>query len=304
MSNSTTTEAATRDASAASRSHSRAAPVTLVVERRVRASARSPSSRAVALATMFGVAPDGSGPLRPIEVESDAARSREREILPRTTLEFRPGEITLVTGPSGAGKSSLLHAIRDAASLSSSSRSSRPPIVVELEHAPGDDGAAGMKADGDVEESDRALVDLVGSTLEDATRALARAGLADAFVMLRSPREVSEGQRHRFALARLYDAVESRIAETDEADSKSGDGGQEPGEAPPPPLILALADEFGAALDRATAEVVAMNLRRWLDSQVVASRVCVVLATPRVELVEALEPEVVVEVGVSSCRSD
>ena len=53
---------------------------------------------------------------------------------------------------------------------------------------------------------------------------------------------------------------------------------------------MVLADEFGATLDRLTAQVIARNIRKW----VTRSRVCFVAATTHDDLLEALAPDTLI----------
>lgn len=120
---------------------------------------------------------------------------------------------------------------------------------------------------------DRPLVDaLPMPRLEDRLRLLSVAGLGDAPVMLRRPSELSDGQRYRLRLAHAMALAE--------ADHNAA-------------LRVVLADEFAATLDRRTASNVASQLRKWVRRQ---SSVCVVCATTHDDLLEPLEPDVLVEV--------
>ena len=135
-------------------------------------------------------------------------------------LALRPATITLIAGPSGAGKSTLLRATRAA-------HPSRRWINLATIAAP-----------------DVPLVDCFADLpLRDALALLARVGLGEAWTYLRTPGELSEGQRWRFRLAlALHDAARH------ERDA---------------PVIAC--DEFAAVLDRVTALIVAHRLRRAID---------------------------------------
>ncbi|MCL4197794.1 MAG: AAA family ATPase [Phycisphaerales bacterium] len=117
---------------------------------------------------------------------------------------------------------------------------------------------------------DRPIIEQVGSTVEEAALILSLAGLADAFAMLRRPSELSDGQRYRLGLARLIE----RATHAEELAE-----------------IVILADEFGATLDRLTAAAAARNVRRWVDR---SPRVCFIAATTHEDLIEALEPDVLI----------
>ncbi len=244
-------------------------PLSITVEHRVPAAPRPcgdvapPSPRVAAVAAMFGLGLDAD---------------RAVAVLPPTTLHLRPGRVIFVTGPSGGGKTTLLRRVAQALA-------DRPGVtVLDLSHLP--------------EPAEVPLVDAVDGgalPLGRALRLLSLAGLNDAFVMLRRPAELSDGQRHRFRLARAMARVEMTAA-----------GG----------LVVVLADEFGATLDRTTAAVLARNVRRWVkgccgdsgensgDTRRFADSasawgafggVCFVAATTHDDLLEPLEPDVLIE---------
>jgi ABC-type ATPase with predicted acetyltransferase domain len=204
-----------------------------------RPDAAEPSGRVVEVAAMFGL---GLDPGQPIT------------LVPPTTLTLRPGQVVFITGPSGGGKSTLLRLIREG--LAGQADVQRldfdqlpPPAEVALVDAI-DDGVLPLDA---------------------ALRLLSLAGLNDAFVMLRRPDELSDGQRYRFDLARTMVRAES---------------------ADPDVWTVVLADEFGATLDRVAAAALARNLRRWVRQ---SGRVCFVAATTHDDLLEPLAPDVLIE---------
>ena len=88
-----------------------------------------------------------------------------------------------------------------------------------------------------------------------------RLGVSEARLLLRTPHELSEGQRYRFRLAFALSHQEAS------------------------PFVLA--DEFSATLDRPLAKVVAFNLRKL----VTRTGVGVLAATTHEDIVEDLAPD-------------
>lgn len=203
---------------------------TISIERTV-PTAVQPSDRVLEVAAMFGLGVD---------------EQRQLPVVPHTDLNLRGGEIIFITGPSGSGKSTILRCI--------------------------DDEVCGCLRFEDVlrPDDDRPIIEQIGATIEEAALILSLAGLADAFVMLRRPSELSDGQRYRFGLARLIE----RATHADELAE-----------------IVVLADEFGATLDQLTACVVARNVRQWVSR---SPRVCFVAATTHEDLIDALDPDVAI----------
>ena len=130
---------------------------------------------------------------------------------------------------------------------------------------------------------DRPLVDALGLPFAEGLSLLARCGLAEPRLMLRTPSELSDGQRFRFRLAFAL------------AHRPGGDT----------PHILAV-DEFTAVLDRTLARVIAFNVRRLCD----ATGTGFLLATTHEDVADDLRPDVHVrcrldgrvEVGASQSR--
>lgn len=205
-----------------------------------------PSANVMQVAAMFGLGIDDQ---------------RELDIIPQTALDIEPNTIMFITGISGGGKSTLLQQIHQACHEQDVS-------VIrfdELDDLP-----------------DRPLVDCFAElTLSRTMALLSLAGLNDAFVMLRKPSELSDGQRYRLRLAQTMAMCEPSDL----------DGFDQAGDEPA--LQVIIADEFGATLDRLTAKILAGNVRRWVDRQ----PVCFIAATTHDDLLEPLEPDVVIEKG-------
>lgn len=156
-------------------------------------------------------------------------------------LDIRPGDVVYITGQSGAGKSLLLR---------------------DLERQMIDRGMTTANID-KVTLEDRPLIDQIGKDTNDGIRIMQLAGINDAYIWVRKPHELSDGQRYRFRLAKLIET-----------------GAQ-----------VWCADEYMAVLDRTAACVIAYT------TQKVARRVgaTVLVATTHTDLVADLGPDLVVE---------
>lgn len=157
-------------------------------------------------------------------------------------VEINQGDVVYITGQSGSGKSQLLR---------------------ELASQMTDNGL--MVADIDqVELSDVPLIDQVGETMQDAIEILSRAGINDAYLAIRRPQELSDGQRYRLRLAKLLM-------------NNSAD--------------VWIADEFGAILDRVTAKAVAFNAQKFARSQ----GKTLMVATTHTDITDELAPNLRIE---------
>jgi uncharacterized protein len=200
-------------------------------------SAVEPSPNVLEVAGMFGLG-----------IQQD----RRIQLIPPTGLVLKPGRIVFVTGASGSGKSTILRLIREQLQERDDTHllcfDALPPI------------------------EDRPLVDCFPNRpLAQTLRLLSLAGLNDAFVMLRKPSQLSDGQRYRLRLAQVMAMVEADVM--------------------PGMTKVVLADEFGATLDRVTAKVIARNVRKWVNT----TGVCFVAATTHDDLLEPLEPDTLIE---------
>ncbi|WP_375292235.1 ATP-binding cassette domain-containing protein [Sphingomonas melonis] len=167
---------------------------------------------------------------------------REFTVLDNVVVDVNRGDVVYICGQSGAGKSVLLR---------------------ELAAKLGEAGEAVANIDQVELQPDKALIDQVGDdSLADAIRLLSVAGLSDAYLYIRKPGELSDGQRYRFRLAKLVE------------------GGAD----------VWVADEFGAVLDRVTAKIVAWNLAKVAR----AHGKTLIVATTHTDLQEELAPSLTI----------
>lgn len=156
-------------------------------------------------------------------------------------LRIKRGDVVYITGQSGAGKSVLLRDLTQ----QMKDRGLKVAVLddVVLEPVP--------------------LTDQIGETQKKGLEHMATTGINDAYLYIRKPGELSDGQRYRFRLAK---AIETG------AD-------------------VWVADEFLAVLDRTSAKAIAYALQK------AARRVgaTVMVATTHHDLVDDLGPDLIVE---------
>jgi hypothetical protein len=167
---------------------------------------------------------------------------KEFVVFDNLELQIRDGDIVYITGQSGGGKSVLLREL--AAQMAGRGRS-----VVNLDQIALD--------------PNKPLIDQIGTDTNHAIQLLGAAGINDAYLYVRKPGELSDGQRYRFRLAK---AIES--------------GAQ-----------VWVADEFLAVLDRTAAKVIAFSLQKTARR----AGATVLVATTHTDMVEDLCPDLVIE---------
>ena len=204
-----------------------------------------PSERVLRVAEMFGIGAD---------------ESYEVTLYDGLALDIRPGDVVYVTGPSGSGKSVLLRCLAE--ELGRARPNVRCVDLAEVEPPP-----------------DQSVIDGLAVEFETALRLVSTAGLADAFLLLRRPGSLSDGQRWRLRLAH---ALACLLA------PRHGGPGRDRNEAEPARLLIA--DELASTLDRLCARAVAYRLRRVADRW----GVTILAASAHDDLVEDLAPDVLV----------
>jgi len=155
-------------------------------------------------------------------------------------LQIKRGDVVYITGQSGAGKSVLLREL----TRQMQERGLKTAVLDEtlLEPIP--------------------LIDQIGDSTKKGLEYMATTGINDAYLYIRKPGELSDGQRYRF---RLSKAIETG------AD-------------------VWVADEFLAVLDRTTAKAIAFAVQK------AARRVgaTVLVATTHADLRDDLGPDLIV----------
>lgn len=166
---------------------------------------------------------------------------RDFVIYDNLEIEAQAGDVIYINGQSGSGKSLVLREL-------ASQLMDRGYKVANLD---------------DIRFENVPLVDQIGKDTNDAIRLLSLAGLNDAYLLVRKPNQLSDGQRYRFRLAKVIES--------------SAD--------------VWVADEFCAVLDRDTAKVVSFNVQR--TARKVGAMV--IVATTHTDLVPDLKPSLVIE---------
>ena len=168
--------------------------------------------------------------------------SRHFVVFDDFSLDFNRGDLICITGDSGGGKSLLLNAFK-------SYFGEEAICLDDLEVDP-----------------EETLVEGIGKDVTEAIRLLSFCGLNDAFLFLRKYKELSEGQKYRYKLAKLMNRNDKRVW---------------------------IVDEFCATLDRVMARVIAFSLQK------VARRLgkTVAVASTYSDFLVDFQPDVLVRKG-------
>lgn len=208
-----------------------------------------PSSRVARALATFGLTTRDVH-ARHAALERSCARAARR-------LVARDPAVTVIIGPSGSGKSTLLRAL---------GRELARAGVARVDAA---DSLAGVP-------EDRAIVEIEGMSLPASLSLLARVGLGEARLLGLLPRQLSDGQRARLALAH---ALRRARRERDRA-----------GRA------WVMIDEFGAGLDVVTARGVARAVARLVRR---SDGIGVVVCAVSEEAVGEVEPDAAVRTSLA-----
>lgn len=182
------------------------------------------SERVLAMAEAFGL----------------GLEEKEFHVFKDLHIEIKQGDVVFITGQSGSGKSQLLKVLTE-------------QMIKE-----------GLKVSNilDVHLEDKALIDQLGKNMQEAIELLSRAGINDAYLGIRRPAELSDGQKYRLQLAKLFES---------DAD-------------------VWVADEFGAVLDRITAKTVAHSAQKLARTR----KKTLLVATTHTDLIDELGPSVTI----------
>lgn len=224
------------------------------------------SPRTIAIARHFGVLDAVVPPSRTRRITTTGPTpARTQAVAPSPSPIEVPaaGEVMLLCGASGSGKSSLLRAL-----LARAADERTDYRVIDLHR---------------LQLPERPIVDLFDAdrpagAFAPILRRLARVGLAEVWTWLRTPSQLSDGQRWRLRLA-----LAMHLIERDRRNAQH---------------TLIVCDEFAALLDRITADVVASVLRRFVNTH--HESVAAIVATSHDDLVEPLDPDHVIECDFGS----
>lgn len=166
---------------------------------------------------------------------------KEFVVLKDLEIQIERGDVIYVTGQSGAGKSIILR---------------------QLSEKFADAGEKVADLDG-FDLKDVPLIDQIGKDLNEALFYLSCAGLNEAYLFIRKPKELSDGQRYRFKLAKLMESKAS----------------------------VWVADEFMAILDRETAKCIAYTVRKMAKKM----GATLAVATTHKDMLDDLRPNLYIE---------
>lgn len=173
----------------------------------------------------------------------DIDEKRKHTIYSGFTLEINPGDVVYITGESGSGKSVLL---REISGVLSRHRE-----------------FGGVVTNRELMIDDEVIIEGVGRDTSEAVEILNSVGLGEAFLFLKRYRELSDGQKYRYQLAKALCMGRKTI----------------------------VMDEFCSTLDRDTARVVAYLFQKYVRR----NGMTLIVATAHRDLIEDLRPTILIE---------
>ncbi|MCE4609002.1 MAG: ATP-binding cassette domain-containing protein, partial [Desulfurococcales archaeon] len=195
----------------------------------------------------------------------------ERYVLRDVNLDIDPGTVNVLIGISGAGKTTLLRMIIGAAN--NIDDPAYKPDEGEIEVPEGAKLSAYLPGEIEPKFGDRSLLEEITSITGDVVEALevlSVAGISDAVLYRAKVSELSTGQKERAKIAALL--------------------------AQKPNIVII--DEFTAHLDPTTARWVAGRIAKMARQH----GITLVLATHRREVLDALNPDKLIQVGYGGVK--
>ncbi|AMM40025.1 ABC transporter ATP-binding protein [Candidatus Desulfofervidus auxilii] len=149
-------------------------------------------------------------------------------ILTNFSLEIEPGDVVLITGASGSGKSTILRLLTEKNTTLKKEMEIRGKIINKSLK---DIAILDTKWSNSLP-----LIDQIGKNkdIKEAIKLLNSVGLSEAHLYIKKPNQLSDGQRYRFAVAKLCDSNKA----------------------------IWIADEFVSTLNSEMAAIVAKGLRK------------------------------------------
>jgi ABC-type ATPase with predicted acetyltransferase domain len=163
-------------------------------------------------------------------------KTQNQTIYDNLELQISPHDIIYITGESGSGKSVLLKHLEK--HLSPNTANIQNPKI----------------------DKTKPIIETVGQTIEESLTLLCKVGLNDAFLFLRPYKQLSDGQKYRYRIAKLIETQKQYW----------------------------IMDEFCSTLDRDTAKIVAFNLQKIARQEGKA----ILAATTHTDLQEDLAPTI------------
>ncbi len=180
---------------------------------------------------------------------------RSIKIVDKIEVDIKPGDIVYITGESGAGKSLLLN-----------------ELIKHIANYKGIFGRITLEKDIHIED-DEVLIESIGENTENAIRLLSMVGLNDAYLFIKRYKELSEGQKYRYRIA--------KVIASNNYDTRK----------------VVVFDEFCSLLDRDTARVVAYMLTKICKTR----GYTLFVATTHDDLLYDLNPSVIIRKYYGSC---